>query len=135
MFLATGAKTNFFGNEAIEKNSMQMKSAPDALFIRNRILRNFEKALNKASREDISTYLNVAIIGGGPTGVELAGAVAEMRKYVLPKDYPELDMSNMKIMLFEASPGCWPACRRKLPLPLKITWSNWASKLGPTLKC
>ena len=104
LFLATGAKTNFFGNEAIEKNSLQMKSAPDALFIRNRILRNFEKALNKSNAEDISTYLNVAIIGGGPTGVELAGAVAEMRKYVLPKDYPELDMSNMKIMLFEASP-------------------------------
>jgi NADH dehydrogenase len=104
LILATGAKTNFFGNEAIEKNSLQMKSAPDALFIRNRILRNFEKALNKATKEDISTYLNVAIIGGGPTGVELAGAVAEMRKYVLPKDYPELDMGNMKIMLFEASP-------------------------------
>lgn len=104
LFLATGAKTNFFGNEAIEKNSMQMKSAPDALFIRNRILRNFEKALNKASKEEVSTYLNVAIIGGGPTGVELAGAVAEMKKYVLPKDYPELDMRNMKIMLFESSP-------------------------------
>jgi len=104
LILATGAKTNFFGNAAIEKNSMQMKSAPDALFIRNRILRNFEKSLNKATKEDISTYLNVAIIGGGPTGVELAGAVAEMKKYVLPKDYPELDMNNMKIMLFEASP-------------------------------
>jgi len=104
LVLATGAKTNFFGNEAIEKNSMQMKSAPDALFIRNRILKNFEKALNKEKKEDISAYLNVAIIGGGPTGVELAGAVAEMKKYVLPKDYPELDMNNMKIMLFEASP-------------------------------
>jgi len=104
LILATGAKTNFFGNEAIEKNSMQMKSAPDALFIRNRILKNFEKALNKDKKEDISAYLNVAIIGGGPTGVELAGAVAEMKKYVLPKDYPELDMNNMKIMLFEASP-------------------------------
>ena len=104
LVLATGAKTNFFGNEAIEKNSMQMKSAPDALFIRNRILKNFEKALNKSKEEDIRAYLNVAIIGGGPTGVELAGAVAEMRKYVLPKDYPELDMRNMKIMLFEASP-------------------------------
>lgn len=104
LILATGAKTNFFGNEAIEKNSMQMKSAPDALFIRNRILRNFEKSLNKAKEEDIRAYLNVAIIGGGPTGVELAGAVAEMKKYVLPKDYPELDMNNMKIMLFEASP-------------------------------
>ncbi len=104
LILATGAKTNFFGNEAIEQNSLQMKSAPDALFIRNRILRNFEKALNKAKAEDVKSYLNVAIIGGGPTGVELAGAVAEMKKYVLPKDYPELDMRNMKIMLFEASP-------------------------------
>jgi NADH dehydrogenase len=104
LILATGAKTNFFGNEAIEKNSMQMKTAPDALFIRNRILKNFEKSLNKEKREEISAYLNVAIIGGGPTGVELAGAVAEMKKYVLPKDYPELDMNNMKIMLFEASP-------------------------------
>jgi NADH dehydrogenase len=104
LILATGAKTNFFGNEAIEKNTMQMKTAPDALFIRNRILKNFEKALNKAKEEEIRTYLNVAIIGGGPTGVELAGAVAEMKKYVLPKDYPELDMRNMKIMLFEASP-------------------------------
>lgn len=104
LILATGAKTNFFGNEAIEKNSMQMKTAPDALFIRNRILKNFEKALNKEKEEDIRAYLNVAIIGGGPTGVELAGAVAEMKKYVLPKDYPELDINNMKIMLFEASP-------------------------------
>jgi len=104
LFLATGAKTNFFGNETIEKNSMQMKSAPDALFIRNRILKNFEKALNKEKEEDIRAYLNVAIIGGGPTGVELAGAVAEMKKYVLPKDYPELDMRHMTIMLFEASP-------------------------------
>ena len=104
LILATGAKTNFFGNAAIETNSLQMKSAPDALFIRNRILKNFEKALNKAKAEDVKSYLNVAIIGGGPTGVELAGAVAEMKKYVLPKDYPELDMSNMKIMLFEASP-------------------------------
>ena len=86
LFLATGAKTNFFGNETIEKNSMQMKSAPDALFIRNRILKNFEKALNKSTEQDIRAYLNVAIIGGGPTGVELAGAVAEMKKYVLPKD-------------------------------------------------
>ncbi len=103
LILTTGAKTNFFGNEAIESNSLQMKSAPDALFIRNRILRNFEKALNKAKAEDVKSYLNVAIIGGGPTGVELAGAFAEMKKYVLPKDYPELDMSNMKIMLFEAS--------------------------------
>jgi NADH dehydrogenase len=126
LFLATGAKTNFFGNEAIEKNSMQMKSAPDALFIRNRILKNFEKALNKEKKEDISAYLNVAIIGGGPTGVELAGAVAEMKKYVLPKDYPELDMSNMKIMLFEASPRILAA----MSTEASLTALNYLEKLG-----
>jgi len=104
LVLATGAKTNFFNQEQIEKYTLQMKSAPDALFIRNRTLENFEKALNKSNEEDVKSYLNVAIIGGGPTGVELAGAMAEMRTYVLPKDYPELDMHNMKIMLFEASP-------------------------------
>ena len=104
LVLATGAKTNFFHQEKIEKYTLQMKSAPDALYIRNRTLENFEKALNKSHEEDVKSYLNVAIIGGGPTGVELAGAMAEMRKYVLPKDYPELDMGNMKIMLFEASP-------------------------------
>ena len=104
LVLATGAKTNFFNQEKIEKFTLQMKSAPDALYIRNRTLENFEKALNKSHEEDVKSYLNVAIIGGGPTGVELAGAMAEMKMYVLPKDYPELDMHNMKIMLFEASP-------------------------------
>jgi len=104
LILATGAKTNFFNQEQIEKYTLQMKSAPDALYIRNRTLENFEKALNKSQEEDVKSYLNVAIIGGGPTGVELAGAMAEMKRYVLPKDYPELDMKNMKIMLFEASP-------------------------------
>ncbi len=104
LVLATGARTNFFNQHQIEKYTLQMKSAPDALYIRNRTLENFEKALNKSDKEDVKSYLNVAIIGGGPTGVELAGAMAEMKMYVLPKDYPELDMSNMKIMLFEASP-------------------------------
>jgi len=104
LVLATGAKTNFFNQEKIEKYTLQMKSAPDALYIRNQTLKNFEKALNQSHEEDVKSYLNVAIIGGGPTGVELAGAMAEMKKYVLPKDYPELDMKNMKIMLYEASP-------------------------------
>jgi NADH dehydrogenase len=104
LIIATGAKTNFFNQEKIEKYTLQMKSAPDALYIRNQTLLNFEKALNKSHKEDVKSYLNVAIIGGGPTGVELAGAMAEMKTYVLPKDYPELDMRNMKIMLYEASP-------------------------------
>ncbi len=105
LVLATGAKTNFFGQDNIEKYTLKMKSAPDALFIRNRILENFERASTESDEEEIQSYLNVAIIGGGPTGVELAGAMAEMKKYVLPKDYPELNIDNMKIMLFEASPS------------------------------
>jgi NADH dehydrogenase len=103
LVLATGAKTNFYGQEKIEKYTLQMKTAPDALYIRNRILENFEKASTKNEEAEIQSYLNVAIIGGGPTGVELAGAMAEMKKYVLPKDYPELNIGSMKIMLFEAS--------------------------------
>jgi NADH:ubiquinone reductase (H+-translocating) len=103
LVLATGAKTNFYGQEKIEKFTLQMKSAPDALFIRNKILENFEVASTKTDEAEIQSYLNVAIIGGGPTGVELAGAMAEMKKYVLPKDYPELNIDSMKIMLFEAS--------------------------------
>ena len=104
LVLSTGAKTNFFNQDQIERFTLQMKSAPDALYIRNRILENFEEALNRSKEEDVKSYLNVAIIGGGPTGVELAGAMAEMKLYVLPKDYPGLEMQNMKIMLFEASP-------------------------------
>lgn len=103
LVLATGAKTNFYGNDKIEKFTLQMKSAPDALYIRNRILENFEKASTSSDEAEIQSYLNVAIIGGGPTGVELAGAMAEMKKYVLPKDYPELNIGSMKIMLFKAS--------------------------------
>jgi len=103
LVLATGAKTNFYGNDKIEKYTLQMKSAPDALFIRNKILENFEEASTKTDEAEIQAYLNVAIIGGGPTGVELSGAMAEMKKYVLPKDYPELNIGSMNIMLFEAS--------------------------------
>jgi NADH:ubiquinone reductase (H+-translocating) len=104
LVLATGAKTNFYNQENIEKFTLQMKTAPDALYIRNKILENFEEASAKTEEAEIQSFLNVAIIGGGPTGVELAGAMAEMKKYVLPKDYPELNIGSMKIMLFEASP-------------------------------
>ena len=120
LVLATGAKTNFYGQYNIEKHTLRMKSAPDALFIRNRILENFEEASTKSDLREIQSFLNVAIIGGGPTGVELAGAMAEMKKYVLPKDYPELDIKSMKIMLFEASPS--------LLAGMSVTASNGANE-------
>jgi NADH dehydrogenase len=104
LMICTGADTNFFGMENIRQNSLAMKSTGEALTIRNTILSNFEKALNTDDQSEQASYLNIVIVGGGPTGVELAGAIAEMKKYVLPKDYPELDFNLMKIYLFEAGP-------------------------------
>jgi NADH dehydrogenase len=104
LVLAMGTSTNFFGQKNFEDHAISMKTASDAIFIRNTILQNFEQSLLETDTVEISKYLNIALVGGGPTGVELAGAFAEMKKYILPKEYPELDLSNMNIMLFEASP-------------------------------
>ena len=103
LVLALGADTNFYGMKDIEANAIPMKSTPEALFIRNTILMNYETAVNIDDRDEETALMNIVIVGGGPTGVELAGALAEMRKYVLPKDYPELDFTNMKIYLLEAN--------------------------------
>lgn len=101
--IATGATTNFFGNEQLEKNSFPMKSTVEALQLRHKLIHNFEDALHVESEEDLQRLMNIVIVGGGPTGVELSGAIAEMKKYVLPKDYPELDFSKMNIYLLEGT--------------------------------
>lgn len=103
LVLALGADTNYFGNKNIQRNAIPMKSLGEAINLRNTILTNFEKALNETEDEVIDRLLNIVIVGGGPTGTELAGALAEMKKYILPKDYPELDFSRMKIYLLEAA--------------------------------
>lgn len=105
LVLAIGADTNYFGQETIEHHVLSLKTASDAIFIRNTILENFERALLETTQEKINEYLNIILVGGGPTGVELAGALAEMKKYIFPKDYPELDVSKMRIVLYQASPG------------------------------
>jgi NADH dehydrogenase len=105
LMICTGAETNYFGLKNIEQNSLSMKTTGEALTIRNTIISNFENALNSGDKLEQEAFLNVVIVGGGPTGVELAGAIAEMKKYVLPKDYPELDFKRMKIYLFEAAQG------------------------------
>ncbi|MBI1267034.1 MAG: NAD(P)/FAD-dependent oxidoreductase [Cryomorphaceae bacterium] len=104
LVIATGSATNFFGNEQLAKYAMPMKSVPEALNIRSLILQNFEKALITDDIKEREAFMNIVIVGGGPTGVELAGALSELRHHVLPKDYPDLDVRRMSINLIEASP-------------------------------
>lgn len=101
LVLATGADTNFFGNTQIASKAFPMKSTVEALQLRYRLLQNFEKALTVTNEKELQQLMNIVVVGGGPTGVELSGALAEMKKYVLPKDYPELDFSKMNIYLLE----------------------------------
>jgi NADH dehydrogenase len=102
--IATGAQTNFFGNAELEKHSMQLKSIPDALDLRSDILQEFEKALNQSTTGNIERILNFVVVGGGPTGVETSGALAEIKKNVVPYDYSELDANKMQVHLIEAAP-------------------------------
>ncbi|MEZ5106165.1 MAG: NAD(P)/FAD-dependent oxidoreductase [Draconibacterium sp.] len=103
LVIATGATTNFFGMKSFENNSIPMKSVSEALYLRNTLLENFERAVTIRDKDEVRKLLNVVVVGGGPTGVEVCGALAEMKKYVLPKDYPELDFSHMSITLVEAN--------------------------------
>ena len=106
LVLATGADTNFFGNQHLIDNAFPMKSTVEALQIRHRLIQNFEDALIAKDKNDeraLQSFLTVVIVGGGPTGVEMSGAIADMKRYVLPKDYPELDFTKMKIYLLEGS--------------------------------
>lgn len=103
LVIAFGCKTNYFGNAGIQSHSFAMKSVPQAMVLRNRILQTFEDTID-AGPADLHSLLNFVIVGGGPTGVELAGAMAEMKKNVLPKDYPGTDFSRLNIFLLEGSP-------------------------------
>lgn len=103
LVLAQGAETNYFNNQSLQQNSYAMKSVAEALYLRNTLLQNFEKALIANDERERDALLQIVIVGGGPTGVELAGAIAEMKNNILPKDYPELDFKQMNIVLIEAS--------------------------------
>ena len=102
LVIATGSKTNYFGNKEIERNSMAMKTIPQSLNIRSLILENFEQAVLTKDVADKNSLINFVLVGAGPTGVELAGALAEMKKAILQKDYPDLDVSKMEINLVQS---------------------------------
>lgn len=103
LVIATGAVTNYFGMKEIEERAIPMKTVSEALALRNRLLQNFEDALSVDSEDERAGLLNVVVVGGGPTGVELSGTLAEMKHYILPKDYPEMDFQSMQIYLLEGS--------------------------------
>ena len=102
LVIATGCKTNYFGNDQMSEHALSMKTTQEAIKIRNRILLNFEKEIFATEEEKIALS-NIIIVGGGPTGVELSGAFAELKKSILPKDYPSLDFSRLNIILLEGS--------------------------------
>ncbi len=104
LVIASGATTNFYGMQDVQRHAMSMKTIEDSIALRNHILRNMENALLTDDREQMNSFMDYVIVGGGPTGVELAGALAELKSHVFPRDYNELDLSQMDIHLIEAGP-------------------------------
>lgn len=102
LVVATGANTNFYGNRMMMEKAISIKSIEDALSLRNTILHNFEKALQTDDDEQLNSLMDYVIVGGGATGVEIAGALSELKKHVFPKDYKELDFVNMDIHLVQS---------------------------------
>ncbi|HJC93045.1 MAG TPA: NAD(P)/FAD-dependent oxidoreductase [Candidatus Phocaeicola excrementigallinarum] len=103
LVLAAGTTSNFFGNKHIEEEAIPMKTLSEAMGLRNALLGNFERSVTCATEQERCELLNIVIVGGGATGVEIAGALAEMKRYVLPKDYPDMDNNLLQIYLLEAT--------------------------------
>ncbi len=126
LVIATGCKTNFFGNPDLEKHTMAMKSTQQTIHIRNTILTKFEKIMFVDNKQEEEELMNLVIVGAGPTGVELSGAFVEMKTKVLPKDYPNYDFSKLKIILLEGSPNTLNAMSEKSRM-----WSRrYLEKMG-----
>lgn len=109
LVVATGSRTNFFGNKELESMSHGMKNIPEALDLRSLILQNFEQAVLISNLEERNSLMNFVVVGAGPTGVETAGALSELKHHILPKDYPELDLRRMQIHLIEAGDRLLPS--------------------------
>ncbi len=103
LVISIGAKTNFFGNKKLERKCISMKSVSEALYLRNLILEDYEKAISTTDYEKRQGLIDIVIVGGGATGVEVAGALAEMKKYIIPKDYKELNVEEIDIYLIQGA--------------------------------
>jgi len=104
LIIATGSDTNFFGSEELKRFTMPMKTIPEALNLRSMIFQNLEEAIIETNPERRAALVNFVVVGGGPTGVELSGALSELKRHILKKDYPELDISDVHIYLIEGLP-------------------------------
>ncbi len=113
LVIATGASTNYFGNKILEENTYGLKSLNQSLSLRNAILTDLEQALMTQDYDERQGFIDIVIVGGGPTGVELAGALAEMKKYILPKDYGELDRREVDIYLVQSGERLLPGMSEK----------------------
>lgn len=131
LVIAIGADTNFFGNKRIMENAIPMKSVSEALALRNTILQNYEEAVLVDNAGALEELMTLVVVGGGPTGVEVSGTLAEMKNHVLPKDYPELDFKMMKVYLLEGSPRVLGSFSVKASEKAK----EYLFKLGVNLKC
>lgn len=109
LVIATGSDTNYYGNQNIEKNAMPMKTIPEALDLRSLMLQNLEAALLTNDLDERYRLMNYVIVGGGPTGVELAGAMGELKKHILPSDYPDLDIRRMNVHLIQGGDRLLPS--------------------------
>jgi NADH dehydrogenase len=104
LVLATGTTSNFFGDELMARNAITLKNLTDAIELRNTLLSHFEQALQIGDVDKLNSMLDFVIVGGGPTGVEMAGALSELRAHVFPRDYPELDLKQMDIHVVQSGP-------------------------------
>ena len=124
LVIATGCDTNYFGNDSLKESTFALKSVSESLLIRNRLLLSLEEALSAKDKDEFGELFSFVVIGGEATGVELAGALADMKKGILPKDYPELDFKKMQIHLVDAAPRLLAAMSEKSSEKVKETLTH-----------